>query len=185
MRARALLPAFVALASCDGGQAVHGLDPDLNRMLEQPRGLPYEETAAFPDGQVMRIPPRGTVPFGRRPEAPPPLTRALLARGRERYEVFCAPCHAIDGSGDSVVASKMLYRPPPSLHEARIRALSTASLVRVIDRGYGFMPDYAAELEPVERWAVAGYVQALQLSRGASVAELPEDVASTLQEEAR
>lgn len=180
---RALLA--VLLAACDNSQAVHSLDPDLNRMMVQPRGEAYEATDAFEDGTVMRVPPRGTIRFGQVAPGRPAVTPGLLVRGRGRFEVFCAACHGMDGSGESVVATKMAYRPPPSLHEPRLRALSAESLVRIVTEGYGLMPSYAAHIEPADRWAVAFYVQALQLSRGARASELPPDVRASLEEALR
>lgn len=183
MKRAALLLALPLIAACDDRQAVHPLDVDWNRMLEQPRARAYDESAAFPDGRAMRVPPPGAIPHDRPPAERPAVTRAVLERGRERFEVFCAACHGIDGSGRSVVATKMVYRPPPSLHEPRLRAYSTERIEQIIERGYGFMPSYADALVPDERAAVAAYVQALQLSRHAEVAALPEEVRARLEKE--
>jgi mono/diheme cytochrome c family protein len=174
-----LLVATLAIA-CDNRQAFHRPDPTLARMLEQRRADPYEVTEAFADGKTMRDPPRGAVPRDDEDAAEPPMTRALLATGRARFDIVCATCHGITGDGVSVVATKMRSRPPPSLHEPRYRALSRARLFTIVTEGYGLMPSYAAMLAPEERWAVAGYVQALQLSQDVPVATLPADVRDEL-----
>jgi mono/diheme cytochrome c family protein len=144
------------LAACDESVAFHEPDPSFNRMLEQPRVDAYEGP--------MRLPPPGTLPH----EAPPalgPVTRELVLRGRSQFETFCAACHGILGDGGSVVAEKMALRKPPSFHEPHLVALAPDAIVGVIERGYGLMPSYADAISPNDRWAVANYIKALQLSR--------------------
>ncbi len=179
---RALLVACVLAASgCDDRQAFHEPDPSLGRMLDQRRADPWEASRVFADGKVMQSPPPGTVAVDDHDDdAPPPVTPALLALGRARFDVVCATCHGILGDGESVVASKMLHRPPPSFHEPRIRALGRAELFRVATEGYGLMPGYADVLPARERWAVVSYVAALQLGRNARVADLPPAVRDEL-----
>ncbi|MCW5834441.1 MAG: hypothetical protein KIS78_18720, partial [Labilithrix sp.] len=105
----------VAVGGCDDRQAWQEPDPSLARMLTQRRADPYEATGAFPDGKVMRTPPRGTVPTDDDgDDAPPPITRELVTLGKRRFESTCAVCHGVKGDGDSVVATKMSLRPPPS-----------------------------------------------------------------------
>lgn len=163
-------------------------DPDLdwNRMLEQPKYDPYEKSRFFDDGMVMRKPPEGTARWRHRhprdPE-PPPLTEALLGRGRRHFERLCGACHGIDGYGDTPVARNMTLRPPPSLHTERVRAFEPGRLYDIITRGYGLMPSYRVQLEPRDRWAVAHYVKALQMSRHVDVAKLPDAVQRELEEE--
>jgi mono/diheme cytochrome c family protein len=167
------------LVACDDRQAFQTPDPTLARMLDQRRIDPY-------GGEPMRRPPAGSVPHDDdRDDPPPPITRALLERGRARFDVFCATCHGVDGEGRSVVATKMSSRPPPSLHEPRYRDLPRERIFTIVTDGYGLMPGYAAAVSRDDRWAVAGYVKALQTSRAARVAELPADVRATLEKEAR
>jgi mono/diheme cytochrome c family protein len=131
----------------------------------------------------MREPPRGTVA----PDDDPPrpaVTRELLTRGRVVFERTCATCHGLAGNGQSVVATKMTRRPPPSLHEERLRALSEEQIFTVATNGYGLMPAYGEIVAPDDRWAVVSYVKALQLSQHASVAELPPDVRAQLERSA-
>src|SRR5690606_17135490 len=89
----------------------------------------------------------------------------LLARGEDRFRIFCRTCHGALGDGRSEVAENMKLRKPPSLHEARIREFSPGKLYRVVSEGYGLMPGYAAELPYRDRWAVVAFVRALQLSQ--------------------
>ena len=189
MKAAALaLAAALATTACEGPHL--GSPWDFERMLVQPRYDPYEASAFFADGMAMRRPPAGTVPW-RSPDAPSPLLEtpsgdtipvpvddALLARGRERFDIVCSPCHGLDGRAETPVAQSMALRPPPSLHEPRLRALDAAALARVVAQGYGLMPSYAPLLDARDRWAVVAYVQALQLSQHAALAALPPDVRS-------
>ena len=178
MTPRGLLAFVIAAAAagggCDNRQAIHAPDPTLARMLVQRRADPYEASAAFANGMTMRTPPQGTVPRDAEDDrAPPRVTRGLLAAGRVGFERICAACHGMTGDSVSVVATKMPRRPPPSLHEDRIRAMSRDEIQTVIARGYGLMPSYAELLFADERWAVASYVKALQLSQRARIADLP------------
>jgi mono/diheme cytochrome c family protein len=116
---------------------------------------------------------------------PVPVTTALLARGRERFDVVCATCHGVTGTGESIVAEKMAFRRPPSLHLASTRAYPPGRLYAIVKDGYGLMPAYASMLDVEERWAIVAYVRALWLSRAASVATLPSSVRSAVEEHAR
>jgi mono/diheme cytochrome c family protein len=176
------------LAGCDNGDAT----PDWSRMITQPKLLPYGPSELFADQRAMRPVPAGTIPrawiadpverTGRDARGadpglvPLPITRALLERGRARFAIACAVCHGIAGDGDSVVARNMQRRRPPSLHEARLVALTPGALYQVIIAGYGVMPSYASLLAPGDRWAVVAYVRALQLSWSARLAALPATV---------
>ncbi|MBX3187868.1 MAG: cytochrome c [Labilithrix sp.] len=175
------LPVLFAVAGCDDRQAFRVPEPTTARMLDQPRADPYGPSKAFADGKVMRTPPPGTIPHDDDATIPA-TTISLLERGRARFDVTCAACHGIDGYGRTPVASNMRRRPPPSLHEARIRALGRAQIYDVVTGGYGLMPSYEAILSFDDRWAVADYVRALQLSRSAPIASLPPEVRARLEE---
>ena len=114
----------------------------------------------------------------------PPVTRALVEQGRAHFDRICAACHGIRGDGDSVVATKMLLRAPPSVLEPRVRSLSDEQLREVIERGYGLMPSYASELSPDDRWATVAYVRALEIAQGVDVTILPAQVALDVRREA-
>lgn len=177
------LAAGVLAASCNGQDGWNW-----ERMVVQPRYQAYDANPAFADGRAMRLPPAGTVVHealdedatasplppgwttgiagGRElDDIPLPVEAAVLERGRDRFERFCAACHGRDGRAESPVARSMTLRPPPSLHLASIRAYSAGRLFRIASEGYGLMPSYAALLGVADRWAVVAYVQALQLSR--------------------
>ncbi|HJL17594.1 MAG TPA: cytochrome c [Sandaracinaceae bacterium LLY-WYZ-13_1] len=186
-RARALLAALaVTLGACQLEGTVERPTPGLHRMVDQPRADAYEATEAFDDGLVMRHPPEGTVSYGARTaRAAPAFDRATLRDGRARYETFCAPCHGVTGDGDTVLAADMSLRPPPSLLTRRVRARSDRDLFRIASEGYGLMPGYDRALEPADRWAVVGYLRALQLSRRAPVASLTPAMRRALEEATR
>jgi mono/diheme cytochrome c family protein len=180
---------LLALAAC----------PRLDPMQRQPKYEAYEASALFQDGMAMRHPPAGTVPFGKladpvvltglgpdgRPveRAPIPPTAALLSRGRSRFEVVCAACHGVLGDGRSQVAINMALRPPPSLHA--YRDVPDGHIYRVISDGFGLMPPFATELSVEDRWAIVGYVRALQLSQHAALEQVPPDARRRLEEEGR
>ena len=177
---RALTPHALALALALVGAACH--PSDIDPLDRQPKLRPYAESTLSPDGRAMRAPPVGAVPRERElPGLPPEVTPALVALGRARFDVVCAPCHGVAGDGDSIIAGKMGLRPPPSLHEARLRELSAASIYEVITDGYGLMPRLSPRLQPHERWAVIAYVRALQLSQSLPLADAPAPVRAQLQ----
>jgi mono/diheme cytochrome c family protein len=133
--------------------------------------------ALWRDGTSSRPLPDGVVPRGQADEdaalsAPPPVTMALLERGRERYAIDCSPCHGLSGYGDGIIVSRG-FPAPPSYHQPRLRQASAGHMVDVITHGFGVMYPYAARVEPRDRWAIAAYLRALQLSQGARVAEVP------------
>lgn len=182
---------LVALALLAGGCArdcgVNAID--LERMMDQAKVEAQEPTRFFPDGRGMRplvdgvVPtsrPTGTIATGReqgQPVArlPMPVTRALVERGRDRYDIFCAVCHGDVGDGRSQVAENMQLVKPPSLISAKMREYPDGRFFVVITEGYGLMPSYAAELPVEDRWAVVAYVRALQLSQGARLPDLPPE----------
>ena len=166
----------LAVASCDNREAT----PDWSRMISQPKLQPFGATTLYADGVAMRPVPAGTIARerianvqlreGRDDHGQPvtavplPITRALLERGRQRFDILCATCHGIAGDGESVVAYDMQLRRPPSLHEPRIIALTPGAMYRVIVDGYGLMPSYSTMLDLDDRWAVVAYVRTLELS---------------------
>lgn len=147
-------------------------------MARQDRYSTYGAAALFPDGAEAQVPPPGVVAQGdlhRLAEAahPPPVDAQLLERGQERYNIYCTPCHGLSGAGDGMVVRRG-FPAPPSYHSARLRAASAQHFFDVITNGYGVMYSYAARIAPGDRWAIVAYVRALQQSRAAQVADLPE-----------
>jgi mono/diheme cytochrome c family protein len=162
-------------------------DVDLERMTDQPRFTSYEECAGCPDGTIMMLPPVGAVARdpGAAPEVAPGraggawieevpvrLDRALLARGRNRFDIFCAACHGRLGNGISQVAENMRLREPRSLIVPPVADYPVGRIYAAITEGYGLMRSYAGELPPGDRWAVVAYVEALQLSQRMPANEL-------------
>jgi mono/diheme cytochrome c family protein len=174
--------AIAAAAVLAGGcRESLALDP----MVSQRRYGPYEESLFFADGRAMQAPPPGAVASDAGDPSPgsPAVTRALLERGRNRYDVFCATCHGLAGDGLSLVAQNMALRPPPSLHAFRHRDASYFHAVAT--EGFGLMPGYSAQLADEERWAVAYYVIALQRSQWTPLEDAPPEIRARLESEAR
>jgi mono/diheme cytochrome c family protein len=156
----------VALTSCD-------------RMANQPklRGftVPFGSDVAYP-----LTPPPGTVATDDKPTHPPPVTLALLQRGRERFDIHCAPCHGLDGTGNGMIVRRG-FPHPPSYHTAKLREAPIQHFYDVITNGYGVMFPYAARVNPPDRWAIVAYIRALQASTVASLADVPPEIRQTLQ----
>jgi mono/diheme cytochrome c family protein len=159
-------------------------------MYDQPRYKPLGRSDFFADHRQARPLVEGTVARGfLREDArvyagkngnalvttiPVPVTRTLLDRGRERFDIFCSPCHDRTGSGNGMVVQRG-YRAPPSLHVDRLREVAVGHLFDVITNGFGAMPDYAQQIPPEDRWAIVAYVKALQLSQSAHMSDVPSD----------
>ena len=157
-------------------------------MHDQPRYEPLEASAFFADGRSARPAVEGTIARGRLEQdehftagkvngeivstLPFPLTRELLERGRERYDIFCAPCHARTGSGEGVVVQRGMTRPA-SLHIARLREAKIGYFFDVMTNGFGAMYDFRDRISAADRWAIAAYMRALQLSQNASLQDVP------------
>jgi mono/diheme cytochrome c family protein len=105
-------------------------------------------------------------------DPPVPITRALLTRGRDRYNIFCSPCHSRIGDGRGMVVERG-FRPPPSFHIDRLREAPAGQYFDAITNGFGAMPSYASRIPVPDRWAIVAYVRALQLSQRASPADVP------------
>lgn len=158
-------------------------------MENEPRFETFEASSEFPDGASARTPPSGAVPWQAHwddPEATArvAITPALLARGRERYEIYCTPCHGFLGRGDGMVVQRG-FPAPPSFHEQRLVDASDRHFYDVMTHGYGAMFSYAARVAPEDRRAIIAYIRALQWSQHASFDELaPEARARLLRAEA-
>jgi len=105
---------------------------------------------------------------------PMPVTAEVMARGQERYNVFCAPCHGPTGMGDGMIVRRG-FRAPPSYHEERLRTAPVGYYFDVMTNGFGAMQDYAAQVPVADRWAIAAYMRALQLSQRATINDVPAD----------
>lgn len=154
--------------------------PDMSR---QDRPDMAEPEPVF-DGPTSRLPVPGTVARGERSawdvlKDRPEMTPALLAHGRQEYEVYCAPCHGAAGHGDGLIVQRG-FPAPPSFHSDRLRGAPPGHYLSVIENGFGVMYPYADRVPPRDRWAVVAYIRALQLSQHADVSELPEPVRERL-----
>jgi mono/diheme cytochrome c family protein len=107
-------------------------------------------------------------------EFPFPITEAVMKRGRERFNIYCAVCHDRTGSGNGKVVQRG-YLHPPSYHTDRLRKAPLGHFFNVVTHGYGGMPDYAAQIPPRDRWAIVAYVRALQLSQNARLDDLSKE----------
>ena len=169
-------------------------------MHDNPRYEPLEASTFFADGRALRMPVEHTVARGTirtdehlytgkiggqlvdaLPVAPTP---ELLARGRERFNVFCSPCHGRTGRGDGMVVRRG-FRAPPTFHDDRLRSAPVGYYFDVITHGFGAMQDYSAQVPVPDRWAIAAYIRALQISQHASIDDVPADKRAALDAPAR
>jgi mono/diheme cytochrome c family protein len=150
--------------------ALVGCDWSLHRMQEPVGCTVHGTTTLLPAGSCDLMPPEGIVAMDP-PAAPPPLTRALVQRGRDRFERICAACHGLAGDGRSEVARAMTIRRPPSLVDGAVARLTDDRIVTVMTAGYGLMPAYRGLLSVDDRYAILHYIRALQL-RDVAVGEL-------------
>ena len=158
-------------------------------MHDQPRYIPLRPSGFFNDGRSERPLPEGTVArghlnddtalyTGKGPDGKPldtfpfPVTKEVIERGQQRFNVYCTPCHDRTGTGDGMIVRRG-YRKPPSYHIDRLRQVPNGYLYDVITSGFGAMPDYAAQIPPRDRWAIVAYIRALQLSQNASLNDVP------------
>ena len=171
-------------------------------MQNQPKFIPLRSSEFFPDQRSARYPVEGTVPrldnavldaeqldpnsyyltgkhgaiFGNDLPASLPLTAHLMERGRQRYNIYCAPCHARIGDGNGMIVQRG-FKHPPSFHQDRLRNAPIGYFYDIMSNGLGAMPDYASQVKPEDRWAIAVYIRALQVSQNAQVSDVAaEDV---------
>ncbi len=160
-------------------------------MHDQPKYIPLRPSGFFGDGRSERPLLEGTVArghldddtafyAGKGPDGkfldtfPFAVDKSVIQRGQERYNIYCTPCHDRLGNGDGMIVRRG-YRHPPSYHIDRLRQAPNGYIYDVITNGFGAMPDYAAQIQPRDRWAIVAYIRALQLSQNASVNDVPAD----------
>jgi len=159
-------------------------------MHVQPRQNPLSRSDFFADQRSERPPVEGTVARGQLREdsyfytgklgsspadyMPFPVTKEVLERGRERFNIYCSPCHSRLGDGNGFIPSRGFARKPPSFHEQRLRKAPLGYFYDVITNGFGIMPDYSAQVVPQDRWNIVAYVRALQLSQNATQEDVPQ-----------
>jgi len=157
-------------------------------MHDQPRYKPLARSEFYPDHRSARPLVTGTVARGQLREDeqlytgkvgkdfattfPFPVTPAVLERGRERFEIYCTPCHGRLGNGEGMVVQRG-FKHPPSFHIERLRAAAPGYFFDVMTSGFGAMSDYSAQVPVNDRWAIAAYIRALQLSQHARLEDVP------------
>ncbi len=167
-------------------------------MYDQAKFEPLEASPIYDDGAASRVPPDGTVSRGNLRDdtvfftgmtddgafvarLPLETSSALLARGRERFNAFCSPCHGQTGEGRGMIVQRG-FKQPNSFHIERLRTSPDGYFYDTITNGFGQMSSYAPQVRPRDRWAIVAYIRALQLSQGAALAELPGEAAEPLRE---
>jgi hypothetical protein len=138
-----------------------------------------------PATAVTDIPPNSTATTTDIPKGedgfPFVITKEVLDRGQERFNITCSPCHGRLGDGKGMIAMRG-FKNPPSYHEDRLRLAPASHFYDVMTNGFGAMYNYAAELTPEDRWKIAAYLRVLQLSQRADFAQLPEDIKAKVQQ---
>ena len=167
-------------------------------MFHQPYSKPLESSDFFQDNHMASRPlPAHTVARGHLnaddalytgkigtnlvETFPFSINREMMERGRERFEIYCSPCHGRTGEGNGMIVQRG-FPPPPSYHIDRLRTAPAGHFYDVITHGYGIMYSYASRVEPADRWAIAAYIRALQKSRNSTLAEVPADQRARLEE---
>jgi len=156
-------------------------------MHVQPRQNPLSKSDFFADQRSARPRVEGTVARGEYDDNPYlrtgkignnpgdfmpfPVTAEVLNRGRERYNIYCAPCHSRVGDGEGFIPSRGFSRKPPSYHIERLQKAPVGYIYGVITEGFGIMQDYSSQIPPRDRWCIVAYIRALQLSQHATVAD--------------
>lgn len=170
-------------------------------MQDQPKYIPLRPSNFFGDGRSERALIQGTVarghldedalfytgkgPDGKFSDAFPfPVTKDVVLRGQQRFNIYCTPCHDRTGSGEGMVVRRG-FRRPPSYHIDRLRQVPSGYIFDVMTNGFGAMPSYALQIQPADRWAVVSYVRALQQSQMASVNDVPADARAQLSQGGR
>jgi hypothetical protein len=180
-----------AAALCGATAAMLVLAGCRQDMQDQPKFIPQRGTDFYADGRSARPQMENTVARGQLHEdsyfytglqdgkegntMPFPVTLQVLERGQERYNVYCTPCHSRVGNGLGEIVQRG-YKPAANLHDQVRTAQPLSHYFFVMTNGYGAMPDYSAQLTPADRWAVAAYIRALQLSQAAGQSDVPAGV---------
>jgi mono/diheme cytochrome c family protein len=188
-------PAAAALALALGAGAGSGCRQDMH---DQPRYKPLGRSDFFDDERAARPLVAGTIARGHLRDGsllytgkagaafadalPMPLTPALLRRGKERFEIFCVPCHGPVGLGDGMIVRRG-FKKAASFQDPRLRETPVGYFFDVMTHGFGAMLDYSAQIPVEDRWAIAAYIRALQLSQHATLDDVPAEERARLEAE--
>ncbi len=190
-----LVLALFMIIGCEGTTDIERLRQE---MYNQSRFEPLEKNSFFADNRSSRPWIKGTVARGHlRIDAhlytgivdgkpaetfPFPITRDVILRGKERYNIYCSPCHGYEGDGRGMVVRRGM-KQPPSYHIERLQNETPGYFFDVMTNGFGAMYSYASRIKPRDRWAIIAYVRALQLSQNATLDDVPDDVRQRLENE--
>lgn len=166
-------------------------------MRDQPRYEALEASTFFANGQSARPRVEGTIARGQLhenepfhtgrdgdqfvSEIPSKIDRTLLLRGQERFNIYCAVCHARTGNGDGMIVRRG-FRRPPSFHVQRLQDAPVGHFFDVMTNGFGAMPSYRVQVPPADRWAIVAYIRVLQMSQRATIEDVPPDERAKLEE---
>jgi mono/diheme cytochrome c family protein len=199
----------LAVMGCRGAVSAEPPFHPQTNMDQQNRYDPQEPNAFFEDNRSARPHVEGTVPRGSLHEDDHlwrgkkgaeyaldlpalnnkghkmELNQALLERGQERYNIYCTPCHDGAGTGDGIVIQRGFEPKPPSFHDERVLSLRVGAIYNIVTNGVRNMPPYRHQIGVDDRWAIAAYVRALQLSRSGSLKQIPADKAASRRWEIR
>jgi mono/diheme cytochrome c family protein len=165
-------------------------------MHDQPKFKPYAKSDFFADQRSARPLVDGTIARGQLREDtvlytgktagkpveafPFAVSAEVMDRGRERFDIFCSPCHGRTGAGDGMIVRRG-YRKPPTFHQDRLRQAGPGYVFDVITNGFGAMPDYAQQIPVRDRWAIVAYLKALQRSQNVAAGTLPAEARAALE----
>jgi mono/diheme cytochrome c family protein len=157
-------------------------------MQNQPKFIPLRENTFYADGRSARPVIEGTIARGQlendpllytgkvsgkeADEFPFAITEKDVARGRERFNIFCSPCHSQLGDGNGMIVQRG-FKKPPSYYEPRLMTAPVGHFFNVMTNGWGAMGDYSAQIPTADRWRIAAYIRALQLSQSAKSSDVP------------
>ncbi len=167
-------------------------------MHDQPKYIPLRPSGFFADGRSARPLPEHTIARGHLQEDtllftgkgadgkdssvfPFPVTGEVIERGRDRFNIYCTPCHGQLGMGNGMI-TKRGFRNPPSYHIDRLRKAPPGYMFDVITNGAGAMQDYSAQVDVKDRWAIVAYIKVLQYSQNASLTDIPADMQEQLKQ---
>lgn len=183
----------VLIAGCGQGRPSDNSPLSVDRgMATQPKNKPFGESRFYSDGSAMRLPVPGTVAQGYLNDdvayltgkdekgnfvksVPVSITRSLLKRGQERFDIYCSPCHSRLGDGKGIMITRG-YLPPPTFHDERMRKLPEGHIFDVISHGIRNMPSYGHQISVSDRWAIVAYMRALQKSQNARIEDIPAEL---------
>ena len=176
----------ISAAFAIGGVLLAGCRQDMHN---QPKYKPLAASAFFADGRAARPTPPHTIARDEIGETddfhtggaggaflasiPVTVDAQLLQRGRQRFDIFCSPCHGRLGNGDGMVARRG-FKAPADLASDRVRQAPPGYIFQVIRNGYGAMGDYRDQVPAADAWAIVAYIRALELSRGGAIADVPD-----------